>query len=134
MCVEPFVLGSAVMKNRRLIHNVESTNKNRRNLRNNLTPAEAALWKHLKNSQLEGKKFRRQHAIGPFIVDFYCPECRLAVELDGQPHKTEQGAERDWRRTEFLGQFNVRILRIENRWIWDNLEGVLEAIRHAVNE
>ena len=59
------------MKRRRLIHNLTSSNDRRKELRESLTPAEAFLWKHLKNSQLDGKKFRRQHSIGPYIVDFF---------------------------------------------------------------
>ena len=90
------------MKRRRLIHNLTSSNDRRRELRGNLTPAEAFLWKHLKSSQLDGKKFRRQHSIGPYIVDFFCAECRLAVELDGAGHMTEFGAEADAERSEFL--------------------------------
>jgi very-short-patch-repair endonuclease len=79
-------------------------------------------------------KFRRQHNIGPFILDFYCPECRLAIELDGAGHHTEIGAERDYHRTQYLEQHKVRVLRFENKLIWENLEAVLEAIREAVRE
>jgi very-short-patch-repair endonuclease len=82
------------MKRRRLIHNTNQTNEQRGQLRRNLTPAEARLWTYLSKSQLDGKKFRRQHAIGPFIADFYCPECRVIVELDGAGHMTEFGAKR----------------------------------------
>src|SRR5438105_2922126 len=115
---------SATMR-RRLIHNLETSNTRRKQLRENLTPAEALLWTNLKKSQLEGKKFRRQHSIGPYIVDFFCPECRLAVELDGDAHMTESGAEADERRTKFLKHFNVRVIRFENKEVFDNLEGVI---------
>jgi very-short-patch-repair endonuclease len=54
-----------------------------------LTPAEAILWKNLQRSQREGMKFRRQHGIGSYVVDFYCPDCTLAVELDGEGHLTQ---------------------------------------------
>lgn len=66
---------------RRLIHNIPNNKINRSNLRHNLTTAEAILWKNLQNRKLDGKKFRRQHGIGPYIVDFYCPEFRVAVEF-----------------------------------------------------
>jgi very-short-patch-repair endonuclease len=122
------------VKNRQLIHNLKSTKGRRKELRGNLTPVEALLWKCLQRSQLAGKKFRRQHAIGPFIVDFYCPECRLGVELDGAAHKTIPGNERDGARDLFLARFKVRILRFENRLVRENLEGVLEAIKHAMLE
>ncbi len=90
------------MKRRRLIHNLESTNDRRLELRHNLTPAEALLWLQLKNKKLGGARFRRQQSIGPYIADFFCPEFRVIVELDGAGHKTEWGAEKDMRRTEFL--------------------------------
>jgi very-short-patch-repair endonuclease len=98
-------------------------------MRKQLTPAEALLWKHLKSSQLEGRKFRRQHNIGPFFVDFYCPECRVAVELDGAGHFNEIGSERDAARTEFLRMFNITVIRFENRDVFENTEAVLETIR-----
>jgi very-short-patch-repair endonuclease len=121
-----------VAMRRRLIHNLSSSTSHRKQLRKNLTSAEALLWMSLKSSQLDGKKFRRQHSIGPFIVDFYCAECRLAVELDGEGHFSLTGAEADQIRTEFLERFNVTILRFENNDVFDNLEGVLETIRIAL--
>ena len=116
---------------RRLIHNIASNTTRRKQLRNNLTPAEALLWANLKSSQLSGKKFRRQHGICPYIVDFFCAECRLAVELDGEGHMTDSGAEADEKRTEFLRRFNVEVLRFENKEVFENLECVLEIIRNA---
>jgi very-short-patch-repair endonuclease len=87
---------------------------------------------NLRGSQLAGKKFRRQHSIGPFVVDFYCPECRLAVELDGEGHLSITGAEADQRRTDFLERFHVTVIRFENRDVFENLEGVLDTIRDAI--
>jgi very-short-patch-repair endonuclease len=104
---------------RRLIHNIKSSSDTRKRLRKNLTSAEALLWTNLKGSQLAGRKFRRQHSIGPFIVDFYCPACRLAVELDGDGHMTETGAKADHERTDFLKRFNVTVIRFENREIFE---------------
>ena len=117
------------MFRRRLIHNIPNNNEHRVNLRNNPTPAEALLWKNLQNSKLDGKKFRRQHGIGPYILDFYCPEFRVGVELDGANHRTIVGGEQDLKRDEFLKRFNVRVIRFENRLVFDNLELVLDAIR-----
>jgi very-short-patch-repair endonuclease len=104
-------------------------NELRRHLRHNLTPAEAALWKALQGSKLEGKKFRRQHSIGNFVVDFYCPECRLAIELDGEKHFNLIASEYDLRREEFLHSQNVRVLRFENRSVFEHPDGVLQAIK-----
>ena len=117
------------MQRRRLIHNRETTNEHREELRKNLTQAEALLWLQLKNRKLDGKRFRRQQSVGPFIADFFCPECRLIVELDGAGHKTELGAERDAKRTEFIKKFGIRVIRFENKAVFTNMEGVLETIR-----
>src|SRR5687768_9463746 len=90
----------------------------RRNLRTNLTPAEARLRSLLKNSQLEGRKFRRQHSISGYILDFYCSSEKLGIELDGEVHFNELAAQYDHERSLFLMYFGVRVLRIENKWVF----------------
>ncbi|MDF3077596.1 MAG: hypothetical protein K0S09_1485 [Sphingobacteriaceae bacterium] len=82
---------------------------NRKLLRNNLTPAEAVLWILLKGSKLDGRKFRRQHSLGNYIMDFYCPSERLCIELDGADHFTYAGMEYDRERTEYLNQHGIRV-------------------------
>src|SRR5215217_6859742 len=109
------------------IHNQQNLKDLRRQNRNNLTSAEAELWKHLKNSQL-GRKFRRQHSVGKYILDFYCPEEKLAVELDGRGHFTDNGFERDEVRTDYLKSLNIQVLRFENKEVFEQLEGVLAEI------
>ena len=84
------------------INNKPSLKPYRKQLRNNLTSAEATLWKHLQRKQLEGRKFRRQHSVGNYILDFYCPAEKLCVELDGAAHFTESGVESDQKRTIYL--------------------------------
>ena len=103
------------MKRRRFIFNPKTSKDYRRELRKNLTPAEAVLWRALKNSGLEGKKFRRQHGIGPYIADFYCPECRLIVELDGAVHEGPLETERDATRNTYLKELGIRVIRFENQ-------------------
>ncbi len=115
------------------IHNRKSMKHVRRQLRRALTPAEATLWKALQGSKLAGKKFRRQHSVGNYVVDFYCPECKLAVELDGQKHFNSMASEYDLGRTEFLSRYNIRVLRFENRAVFENPQGVLEAIKRHLN-
>ena len=110
------------------IHNQQVLKPRRKELRRSLTPAEAALWNSLQRSQLSGRKFRRQHSVGNYILDFYCPECRLAVELDGQGHFNPMTSEYDYRRSEYLKKLNIRVLRFENRLVFENLEGVLHMI------
>jgi very-short-patch-repair endonuclease len=116
------------------IHNLESLEEVRKNLRNSLTPAEAILWKNLQRSQLDGKRFRRQHSVGNYIVDFYCPECRLAVELDGEGHFNSMASQYDVQRTDFLNSLNIRLIRFESRMVFENLEGVLESIRRHLRD
>ena len=117
---------------RRGIYNTLSRKGRRNNLRNHGTPAEAVLWMYLRNRQLAGKKFRRQYGVGPFIVDFYCPECRLAVELDGSHHFPLGGNEYDALRTSYLVDKGIRVLRFENRIVFEDPESVLEAIRNSI--
>ncbi len=111
------------------LHNHRYLKERRRELRNNLTPAEASLWKALQNKQLEGRKFRRQHSVGNYILDFYCPAEQLAVELDGAGHFTAAGIEADRVRDKFLGELGITVLRFENRQVFEQLEMVLEKIR-----
>jgi len=111
------------------IHNSKSLEPNRKELRNALTPAEAFLWTQLKKGQLSGKKFRRQYSVGPYILDFFCPEVRLAVELDGAPHFNVIGAELDAKRDRYLEEQGIVVLRFENREVFQDLENVLGVIR-----
>lgn len=100
--------------------------KYRQDLRNNLTNAEVTLWKYLKSKQLEGRKFRRQFSVGNYILDFYCVEENLAIELDGQEHYSEAGYESDLRRSDFLREQGIRVLRFENEDVFKNTEEVLK--------
>ena len=97
-----------------------------RELRRSLTPAEQALWRALQGRRLAGLKFRRQHAVGPFVLDFYCPSAKLVVEVDGPIHDTR--AEQDAARTEHMQAFGYRVLRFRNEEVLTNLDVVLERI------
>lgn len=101
----------------------------RKQLRNNLTPAEATLWTFLKKKQLGGRKFRRQHSIGKYILDFYCPSERLAIELDGEVHNTIHQMEHDAERDLFLNHTGIKVLRFENKWVFLRTEELLLAIQ-----
>ena len=102
----------------------------RKDLRNNLTSAEATLWIHLKGRKLGGRKFRRQFSIENYIIDFYCPAEKLAIELDGAGHFTSAGFEYDEERTKQLNTHGIRVIRFENREVFDDLESVLEEIKN----
>ena len=97
------------------IHNRKYLKDRRKELRNNSTQSEKFLWHYIKESKLEGRKFRRQHSIGNFIVDFYCPRERLVVELDGNVHFTDEVIEYDTKRTNFLESLNIKVIRFENQ-------------------
>jgi very-short-patch-repair endonuclease len=112
------------------IHNRKILEPYRKELRNNLTFAEATLWLHLQRKQLDGRKFRRQHSVGSYILDFYCPSEKLCVELDGAGHFTEKGIKYDKVRTEYLNSLNIRVVRFENRDVLERMEEVLNEIRN----
>ncbi|MES1026016.1 endonuclease domain-containing protein [Gloeocapsa sp. BRSZ] len=117
------------MKSKRIRGTTPSIVAAARNLRQNLTPAEKTLWQALRNRQLNGLKFLTQHAVGSFIVDFYCAECRLVVELDGEIH--EQQLDYDTARTKQLQHFGLQVIRFRNQEVMTNLEGVLQQILKA---
>ena len=118
------------MEKRKIIHNARRTKNFRRELRTHGTSAEAYLWLRLKGHQLEGYRFRRQFAIGSYILDFYCPAAHLGIELDGQGHFEIEGEEYDRIRSEYLWkEHNIRILRFENKEIFNNLEQILKTIK-----
>ena len=101
----------------------------RKFLRNNSTPAEIRLWTYLKNKQLSGRKFRRQHSIDNFILDFYCPEEKLCIELDGGYHNTPKQSEKDKKRDLILKSYGIKVLRFRNELVFRDCEGVLETIQ-----
>ena len=111
------------------IHNKKSLQTFRKDLRNNLTTAEAVLWNQLKQSQQEGRKFRRQHSVGNYILDFYCPTEHLAIELDGAGHFTTEGISYDEARTQYLNSLNIKVIRFENKLIFNDLASVLSEIK-----
>ena len=114
------------------IFNRKHLEKRRKELRKDGTAAEAVLWKHLQRRQMLGKKFRRQASVGPYIVDFYCPECRVVIELDGSPHDGFLPGEYDAQRTRYLEELGMRVIRFENRILYDNPDAVLETINQAL--
>lgn len=94
-----------------------------------MTKAEIILWSALKNRQLCNRKFRRQHGIGKYIVDFYCPELNLVVEVDGESHYYKSGIQHDEQRNQFLNKLDIKVIRFTNQQIYDNLDGVLETLK-----
>jgi len=108
--------------------NAASKKENRRELRKNLTAHEAVLWKMLKEKQVNGLKFRRQHSIGEYILDFYCPSIRLCIELDGNCHYTPHGLAYDEKRTRFLNDNGINVMRFENKIVMTSPEYIINCI------
>jgi very-short-patch-repair endonuclease len=104
-----------------------------RELRSNMTLPEVVLWQVLRKGRLAGLRFRRQHPIGPYILDFYCASARLAVEVDGLAHDSAAQVLHDERRAAFLAERGVNVMRVAARDVLKDtsLEGVLLAIEQA---
>jgi len=100
--------------------------KRARELRQRQTPAEQILWQYLRNAQLDGIKFRRQHPIGRFIVDFYCAQTRLVIEIDGDSHADQ--VEYDQMRTNWLESQGYQVIRFTNCEVMEHPVDVMEDI------
>jgi very-short-patch-repair endonuclease len=111
--------------NKSFIFNKPSFKTIRSGLRRNSTDAEKKLWSKLRNQQLGKLKFYRQYSIGSYILDFYCPKVRLAIELDGGQHAEAQQEFYDKIRSNYLKQYNIRILRFWNNEVLKNTEGII---------
>ena len=116
-----------------MLYNRPVLKNRRKELRNGATPAEIKLWSMLKHSNLGGYKFRRQQSVGSYILDFYCPSERLAIELDGDSHFTADAVEYDRVRTDYLNALNITVLRFLNTDVYDNLNTVCERILEELN-
>jgi very-short-patch-repair endonuclease len=103
-----------------------------RRLRTDQTDPEYKLWSHLRDRQLLGFKFRRQHPIGPFVADFFCLEAKLVIELDGSHHADQ--ADPDERRTEYLRDRGYTVLRIWNHEVTSAIEPVMQRIADALEQ
>jgi very-short-patch-repair endonuclease len=103
-----------------------------RRLRADATIFERKLWAYLRAAQMDGFAFRRQHPVGPYIMDFYCPSAKLAIELDGDQHGTDTGIAYDAARTRFLNQKQIRVVRFGNHELNENFDGVRDEIHRAL--
>lgn len=110
-------------------HNRPYLRQRRTNLRRRLTPAEATLWKALQGSKIDGRKFRRQHSVGNYILDFYCDSEKLAIELDGEVHQNDQAEVYDHQRRLFLNELGIKVIRFENAQVFQESEYVIARIR-----
>src|SRR5689334_23292238 len=114
------------------IYNRYNEREKRKFLRNNTTKAEELLWEELKNKKMMGYKFRRQFSIGSYVVDFYCPSLKLAIEVDGPAHNTPVAIEYDKNREEEIDNLKIKFLRFLNEEVYSNLNSVTERIRNEI--
>jgi very-short-patch-repair endonuclease len=99
-----------------------------RNLRKELTEAEEILWQHLRNRKVNGAKFRRQHPIKHYVLDFYCHEAKLAIEIDGGIHDVKENTSYDENRTAVLKELGINVIRFSNEQVMNNTVAVLDEI------
>ena len=111
--------------------NRSAQREKRRALRSNASEAERKLWWYLRGKQV-GAKFRRQYSVDCYVIDFYAPSCKLAVEIDGDSHFSPQGVEHDRERTAHLARFGIEVIRFTNAEVRENIEAVIQAITQAI--
>ncbi len=99
-----------------------------RELRKNMTDAERLLWSRLRRKQFEGHQFYRQKVIGNHIVDFFCPKAKLVIEVDGAQHYSGKGKQKDRIRDHYMESLGLSVLRVSDREVFDNLNGIIEEI------
>lgn len=105
-----------------------------RNMRKEPTFAESVLWERLRRKQIGGFKFRRQHPVGNFIVDFYCSEAHLVIEIDGSIHDMKEQVEYDMNRQQFLEELGIRVIRFSNEDVCKQTNDVIECILQVLDE
>lgn len=105
-----------------------STRGKRKNLRKSQTEAEMALWQKLRDREFMGYKFYRQYGIGEYIADFYCPQHKLVIEIDGSQHYSEDGREYDESREKYMSYLGIKTIRFNNLDVLQSIEGVLAEI------
>jgi very-short-patch-repair endonuclease len=110
------------------IYNRKNVQEKRRYLRNNMPKSEVLLWAKLKNKQMRGERFLRQYSVDQYILDFYCPRLKLAIEVDGDSHYTQGAQEYDKERQNYIETLGIHFLRFTNANICENIDGVCQTI------
>lgn len=115
-----------------IINNKIELKQTRRKLRNNQTKPEQIFWNKVRNKQLLWLKFRRQHSIWRYVLDFYCPELKLCVEIDWDNHFQDNQLKYDKLRTEFLDSSWIKVVRFTNIDIIENIDWVIENLEISI--
>ncbi len=115
-----------------MLYNDRRFRNRRRNLRNHATEAEQLLWFVLRERGFRGLKFRRQYGVGPYILDFFCPSIRLAIEVDGGQHYDDDRRLYDRKRSAFLARHDIRVVRVSNAEVLNRLDEVVAFLDRIV--
>ncbi len=134
--IPPFAKGGTKggLKILTTIYNRIDQKEKRRELRNNMPKAEKMLWEKLRKRQIKNKRFLRQYSVGKYVIDFYCPEIKFAIEADGYTHNSEEGIEYDKIRQSDIENLGIRFLRIKNDEIFGNIEDVIRKIEIVITQ
>ena len=116
------------------ILNKASMKKRRQILRKNMPKTEIILWSKIRRKQILDCRFRRQYSVGAYVLDFYCPEMKLAIEIDGDSHCRASAEEYDKLREDEVKQLGIQFLRFQNTDVYKNLNGVLQTIYEKIEE
>jgi very-short-patch-repair endonuclease len=114
--------------------NKKKEQEKRRYLRKNMSKSEVLLWSKLKNKQMHGERFLRQYGVDQYVLDFYCPRLKLAIEVDGDSHFVPGAEEYDKSRQEYIETFGIRFLRFTNIDVCENLDGVCQVVFNKIEE
>jgi very-short-patch-repair endonuclease len=115
-------------------YNISKIKKRRQVLRRNLSKAEAILWNHLSRRQMHGYKFRRQYSIDQYVLDFYCPELKLAIEVDGDSHFVPAAEDYDKQRQDHIENYGISVIRFTNADICENIDGACQTIYNEIEK
>lgn len=116
------------------LFNRSAEKEKRRTLRQNATKAEQLVWQNLRSRQVENCKFRRQYSVDYYVLDFYCPDLKLAIELDGESHNSDEAIAADQARQAAIAALGIRFLRFTNQEVYAHLDAVLERIAETVRQ
>jgi very-short-patch-repair endonuclease len=114
------------------IYNKSTQTEKRGMLRRSMSKAEVLLWTHLSRKQMLGYKFRRQYGVDKFVVDFYCPKLKLAIEIDGPSHAEQEGVAYDKMRQSYIEGLGIQFVRFQNDEIYEDMQSVLESIASKI--
>jgi very-short-patch-repair endonuclease len=117
-----------------IFYNKTSLKEKRIYLRKNQTPAEKLVWGFLRNRQMKGLKFRRQYSVGNYVIDFYCPKLKLAVEIDGNIHDLPEQKGYDIKRQQYIEQFGIKFIRIRNEELFGNANKTFDKIENFIKK